>query len=67
MKGANLLVMVFYTHHETFDDVLMYNFPIPGFVNDQEAEMTVLSNTEKRDIFEKIKKGEMRISSLKVE
>ncbi len=29
-KYATLVVLVFYTHHETFDDVLMYNFPIPG-------------------------------------
>ncbi len=31
--GANLVVMVFYTHHDSFDDVLMYNFPIPGYIN----------------------------------
>lgn len=32
-KGANLVVIVFYTHHDSFDDVLMYNFPIPGYIN----------------------------------
>lgn len=41
-KGATLLVLVFYTHHETFDDVLMYNFPIPGYINNKE-EVRVLT------------------------
>jgi len=26
-KYASLLVLFFYSHHDTFDDVLMYNFP----------------------------------------
>lgn len=33
VKGANLVVIVFYTHQSSFDDVLMYNFPIPGYIN----------------------------------
>jgi len=32
VKGANLLVLYFYTHHDSFDDVLMFNYPIPGYV-----------------------------------
>lgn len=67
MKGANLVVMVFYTHHETFDDVLMYNFPIPGYVNDGEAQPRILGNSEKQAILEKVKKGEMRVKSLVTE
>jgi len=33
-KYASLVILFFYTHHDTFDDVLMYNFPIPGVNND---------------------------------
>lgn len=29
-KYASLLLLFFYSHHDTFDDVLMFNFPIPG-------------------------------------
>ena len=32
VKGASLLVLYFYTHHESIDDVLMFNYPIPGYV-----------------------------------
>lgn len=32
-KGANLVVLMFYSHHDSFDDVLMINVPIPGYVN----------------------------------
>ena len=32
VKGASLLVLYFYTHHDSFDDVLMFNYPIPGYV-----------------------------------
>ena len=67
IQGANLIVMVFYTHHETFDDVLMYNFPIPGYVNDQDTQARVLGNSEKKEILEKVKKGKMRIKNLVVE
>ena len=67
IQGANLIVMVFYTHHETFDNVLMYNFPIPGYVNDQDTQARVLGNSEKKEILEKVKKGEMRIKNLVVE
>ncbi len=35
-KGANLVIMFFYTHHDSFDDVLMYTFPIPGYINAEE-------------------------------
>ena len=28
-KHANLLVLFFYTRHDTFDYTLMYDFPIP--------------------------------------
>lgn len=45
MKGANLLVLVFFTHHETFDDVLMFNFPIPGYVNGEEQKMKILTDS----------------------
>lgn len=47
VKGANLVVMVFYTHHETFDDVLMYNFPIPGYVNIVNDQPALLTGVEK--------------------
>ena len=26
-----LTIMAFYSHHDTIDDVLMFNFPIPGY------------------------------------
>ena len=34
VKGANLVILFFYTHHESFDDVLMFNYPIPGYIMD---------------------------------
>ena len=30
-KYANLVIMFFYTHHDSLDDVLMFNYPIPGY------------------------------------
>jgi len=29
-KYATLIILFFYTHHDSIDDVLMYNYPIPG-------------------------------------
>lgn len=29
-KYATLIILFFYSHHDSFDDVLMYNYPIPG-------------------------------------
>jgi hypothetical protein len=34
VKGATLVIIFFYTHHESFDDVLMFNYPIPGYIMD---------------------------------
>lgn len=31
MYGASLAIIFFYTHHDSFDDVLMFSFPIPGY------------------------------------
>jgi hypothetical protein len=56
VKGANLVVMVFYTHHDSFDDVLMYNFPIPGYINEP---VTQLTQEERKKIIDSIRKGEI--------
>jgi hypothetical protein len=65
-KGATLVVLVFYTHHDSFDDVLMYNFPIPGYVN-QHAQPTLLSSEERQEIIRKIKDGSVKLQNLSVE
>jgi hypothetical protein len=67
MKGANLLVIAFYTHHETLDDVLMYNFPIPGYVNIATDEPTLLSDVEKQEIMKKIKNGSISPQKLRTQ
>jgi hypothetical protein len=47
VKGANLLVLVFYTHHDSFDDVMIYNFPIPGYITEEHKNPKLLSKSQK--------------------
>jgi hypothetical protein len=47
VNGANLLVLVFYTHHDSLDDVLMYNFPIPGYITEEHTNPKLLSKSQK--------------------
>jgi hypothetical protein len=67
VKGANLMVIVFYTHHDSFDDVLMYNFPIPGYVNIVTDEPTLLTHAEKQAVIEKIRNGSLQVKKLRSE
>jgi len=68
VKGANLIVMVFYTHHDSFDDVLMYNFPIPGYINEGDNETPqLLSKEERVRIIEKIKAGTVKPQNIRAE
>jgi hypothetical protein len=64
--GANLLVMVFYTHHDSFDDVLMYNFPIPGYINDS-PHPTPLTADERQSVIAGIREGILKTKNIKVE
>ncbi len=63
MKGATLVIIFFYTHHDSFDDVLMYKFPIPGYINDKKTPY-MLEGQEKEEMWRMIKTGVKLIKRL---
>jgi hypothetical protein len=65
-KGANLVVMVFYTHHDSFDDVLMYSVPIPGYINSV-LPARPLTGSEKHEILSKLASGELQAKQISSE
>lgn len=68
-KGATLAIIFFYTHHDSFDDVLMYNFPIPGYINEG-AEYREIEGEEKAKLWAKVtqlKKEEQKAKSLQTQ
>jgi hypothetical protein len=63
VRGANLVVMFFYTHHDSFDDVLMYNYPIPGYINLEEPQE--ITGEEKESVWRRIRRGELKPQQLR--
>jgi hypothetical protein len=57
--GASLAVIFFYTHHDSFDDVLMFNFPIPGY-NSEDEKPRILEGQEKLKVWLKLKEMERK-------
>ena len=52
-KYASLTILFFYTHHDTFDDVLMYNYPIPGTTIDPKHQKSFTAK-DKQILLEKL-------------
>ena len=56
-KYAMLTIMVFYSHHDTIDDVLMFTFPIPGYESHAIRYSNDVEEDELRRMMKMIGKG----------
>jgi hypothetical protein len=60
VKGAKLLATFFQTHQERFSDVLVYNYPIPGYINlDEPQRPQEVTGEEKERVWRWIGRGQL--------